>query len=140
MVRECDICQKSKLNRHTPYRLLKSPPTPNRVWSSIALDFIVKLPPSKEPMIGFVSDSIIVVTDRLTKYRHFVLYKEASDAIDLIYIFLKVIVAAYRLPDEIISDRDKLFTSKFWQSLMAQLGANHKLSIAFHLQTDGQIE
>ena len=80
---------------------------------SIALDFIVKLPHLKEPMTGFVSDSIMVVTDRLTKYRHFVPYKEASNAKDLAYTFLKVIIAAYGLPDEIISDRDKLFTSKF---------------------------
>ena len=91
-------------------------------------------------MTGFVSDSIMVVTDRLTKYGHFVLYKEASDAIDLIYTFLKIIVAAYGLLDEIISDRDKLFISKFWQSLIVQLRANHKLSTAFHPQTDRQIE
>lgn len=70
-------------------------------------------------MIGFVSDLIIIVIDRLIKYRHFVLYKKASDTIDLVYIFLKVIIIAYRLLDEIISDRDKLFISKFWQSLMA---------------------
>ena len=31
VVRECDICQKSKSNRYTPYGLLKSPPTPSRV-------------------------------------------------------------------------------------------------------------
>ena len=140
VVRECDICSKAKTSRHAPYGLLKSPPTLTRVWSSIALDFIVKLPPSKEPMTGFVSDSIMVITDRLTKYRHFVLYTEASNAIDLAYTFLKVIIAAYGLPNEIISDRDKLFTSKFWQSLMAQLGTNHKLSTAFHPQTDGQTE
>ena len=113
MVRECDICSKSKTSRHAPYRLLKSPLTPKRVWLSIALDFIVKLPHSKEPMTGFVSDSIMVVIDRLTKYRHFVLYKEASNAKDLVYTFLKVIIAAYGLLDEIISDRDKLFTLKF---------------------------
>ena len=104
------------------------------------MDFIVKLPHSTEPMTGFVSDSIMVVTDRLTKYGHFVPYKEASNAKDLAYTFLKIVIAAHGLPDEIISDRDKLFTSKFWQSLMAQLGANHKLSTAFHPQTDGQTE
>ncbi|KFY23572.1 hypothetical protein V491_02488, partial [Pseudogymnoascus sp. VKM F-3775] len=51
-------------------------------------------------------------------------YKEASDARDLAYTFLKIIVAAHGLPDEIISDRDKLFTSKFWQSLMAEPSAS----------------
>ena len=113
MVLECDICSKSKSNRHAPYGLLKSPPTPDRAWASIALDFIVKLPPSMEPMTGFVPNSIMVVTDRLTKYGHFVPYKEATDAKALAYIFLKIIIAGHGLPYEIISDRDKLFTSKF---------------------------
>ena len=132
VVRECNICSKSKISRHAPYRLLKSLLTLKQAQSLIALDFIVKLLHLKELMTGFVSDSIIVVIDRLTKYRHFVLYKEASNAKDLIYTFLKVIIAAYRLLDKIISDRDKLFISKFQQSLIAQLRANHKLSTAFH--------
>jgi hypothetical protein len=140
VVLECDICCKSKSNRHSPYGLLKSPPTPNGAWKSIALDFIVKLPPSKEPMTNVVYDSILVITDRLTKYGHFIPYKEASDATELAYTFLKIVIANHGLPEEIISDRDKLFTSKFWKSLMAQLGTNHKLSTAFHPQTDGQTE
>jgi hypothetical protein len=66
-----------------------------------------------ELMTGFVPNLIMVVTDRLTKYGHFVPYKEATDAKALAYIFLKVVITGHRLPDEIISDRDKLFTSKF---------------------------
>jgi transposase InsO family protein len=85
-------------------------------------------------------DSIWVVTDRLTKYGYFVPYNKSSDATDLAYAFMKIVVSQHGLPDEIISDRDKLFTSKFWKSLMVQLGANHKLSTAFHPQTDGQTE
>ena len=140
MVLECDICNKSKSNRHAPYGLLKSLPTPQGAWKSIALDFIVKLPLSKELMTNVMYDSILVITDRLTKYGHFIPYKEASDATELAYTFLKIVIANHGLPEEIISDRDKLFTSKFWKSLMAQLGANHKLSTAFHPQTDGQTE
>ena len=46
----------------------------------------------------------------------------------------------HSLPDKIVSDRDKLVTSKFWQSLTWQLGSKHKLSTTAHLQTDGQTE
>ena len=60
-----------------------------------------------------VYDSILVITDRLTKYRYFIPYKEASSAEKLAYMFLRVIAANHGLPEEIISDRDKLFTSKF---------------------------
>jgi RNase H-like domain found in reverse transcriptase/Reverse transcriptase (RNA-dependent DNA polymerase)/Integrase zinc binding domain/Chromo (CHRromatin Organisation MOdifier) domain len=140
IVSECDLCNKSKASRHSPYGLIRSPPVPGRAWKSIAFDFVVKLPPSREPMTKVVYDSIWVVTDRTTKYGHFVPYKEASDAKELAYAFLRHVVSQHGLPDEIISDRDKLFTSKFWTSLMAQLGANHKLSTAFHPQTDGQTE
>ena len=110
MVLECDICNKSKSNRHAPYGLLKSLPTLQGAWKLIALDFIVKLPLSKEPMTNVTYDSILVITDRLTKYRHFILYKEASDAIELAYTFLKVVIANHGLLEEIILDRDKLFT------------------------------
>ena len=85
-------------------------------------------------------DSILVITDRLIKYGYFIPYKEATNSEDLAYIFLCHIVSTHGLPDEIISDRGTTFTSKFWQSLMQQLGANHKLSTAFHPQTDRQTE
>jgi RNase H-like domain found in reverse transcriptase/Reverse transcriptase (RNA-dependent DNA polymerase)/Integrase zinc binding domain/Chromo (CHRromatin Organisation MOdifier) domain len=139
-VLECDLCNKSKASRHAPYGLLQTLPASDRAWKSIAFDFIVKLPSSKEPMTGTKYDAIWVVTDRLTKYGYFVPYMESSTAEDLAYAFLKVVISQHGLPEEIISDRDKLFTSKFWKSLMAQLGTNHKLSTAFHPQTDGQTE
>jgi hypothetical protein len=140
VVRECDICSKSKSNRHLPYGQLMSTPVPKGAWKSIALDFIVKLPLSKDPLTGVEYDSILVITERLTKYGKFIPYLEASDAEALAYTFIRVILADHGMPEDIISDRDKLFTSKFWKSLMALLGTNHKLSTAFHPQTDGQTE
>ena len=70
-------------------------------------------------MTKIAYDAIWVVTDRLTKYEYFVPYKEGSSAQELAFAFLKTVVSQHRLPKEIISDRDKLFTSKFWISLMA---------------------
>jgi len=140
VVRECDTCNKAKATRHAPYGELKPIATPDRAWKVIAWDFVVKLPPSKEPMTKTTYDSIFVVTDKLTKYALFIPYKESSSAEELAYIFTKEVAAAHGLPEQIISDRDKLFTSNFWQSLMKRLGVKSKLSTAYHPQTDGQTE
>ena len=61
----------------------------DRVWSSVLLDFIIKLLLSKEPMTKTEFDSILVVVDRLTKWKTFILYKESSTAEDLIYVFFR---------------------------------------------------
>jgi len=98
------------------------------------------LPPLKEPLTRVEYNSIWIITNKLTKYRYYIPYKEASTVEDLTYAFLKTIISQHGLPKEIISDKNKLFTSKFWISLMAQLGTNHKLSTTYHPQTDEQTE
>ena len=140
IIRNCDDCNKNKASRHKPYGLLKPLPVPTTVWSSISLDFITKLPLSREPLTRVLFDSILVVVCRLSKYAYFLPYKESSTAEDLAYTFLRTIVSNHGMPQELVTDRDKLFTSNFWKSLMKQLGAKHKLSTAFHPQTDGQTE
>ena len=67
-------------------------------------------------------------------------YLEGLTAAELAYAFYKHIVANLGLPTQIITDRDKLVVSKFWQSLMDLMGVQHKLSTAYHPQTDGQTE
>ena len=44
------------------------------------------------------------------------------------------------IPESIIADIDKLFTSKFWNTWTGQLGTKVKLLTAYHLQTDRQTE
>ena len=137
---QCDLCHRTKHDRHRPYGELAPPSTPDRAWKSIAMDWIVKLPPSKDPINGVEYDSVFVVVERLTGYGTFIPYKEASNAEVLAHTFLKEIVAHHGMPEEIISDRDRLVTSKFWSSLVAQLGVKSKLSSAYHPQTDGKTE
>jgi hypothetical protein len=79
----------------------------------MALDFIIKLPPFTELIIGVVFDLILIIIDRLTKYGYFISYKESLLAEELVYIFNKYIIGNYEIPKEIISDKDKLFTSRF---------------------------
>ena len=113
---------------------------PAGAWTSVALDFIVKLLKSIELITKVVYDLILVIIDRLTKYGYFIPYKEASLTEDLAYTFYKYVVRNHGLPEEIIFDRDKLFISKFWKSLMDLVGTKHNLLTSYHPQTDGQTE
>jgi hypothetical protein len=61
----------------------------------VALDFVTKLPLFKKLITGVIYDSIMGVTDRLTKYVYFIPYLESSSAEDLAYIFYKYVVANY---------------------------------------------
>jgi hypothetical protein len=83
--------------------ILKTP------WTSIVLDFVVKLLLLRDPITGIKYNSILVVTDRLIKYTYIILYLEASIVEDLVYTFLRVVVANYSALKEMISDKDKFF-------------------------------
>jgi hypothetical protein len=140
VIRTCEQCNKNKSTRHKPYGLLKPIPPPTRAWGSVSWDLIVKLPPSKEPVTGIKYDSILVIVERLTKYAYFIPYKESHTAEELAYAFERTIVCNHGLPDEVITDRGTTFASKFWSALMKQVGTKHKLSSAYHPQTNGQTE
>lgn len=104
------------------------------------MNFIINLPESEEPLTKVKYNSILIIIDRLTKYAYFLPYQKTANIDNLIYIFLQIIVGNHSLPDKIVSDRDKLVTSKFWQFLTQQLGSKYKLSTIAHPQTDRQTE
>jgi hypothetical protein len=70
-----------------------------------------------ELIIGVIFNSILVIIDRLTKYGYFILYKESLLIEELVYALNKYIIENYEILKEIISNRDKLFTSRFWKLL-----------------------
>jgi hypothetical protein len=111
---------------------MQSPKTPKGAWKAITLDFITKLPLSKDLITKVKYDNILIITDRLTKYAYFINYLKSLNAKDLAYTFLRTIFTNHGMPKSIISNQDKLFTSKFWKSLMDQLDIKHKLSTAYH--------
>ena len=92
---------------------MKSPDVPDGPWESVAWDFIIKLPESKELISNTQHDSILIITDRLTKFGYFLPYRESSTAEELVYIFLRKIIANHEFKIFFFLDRDKLFTSKF---------------------------
>ena len=52
-------------------------------------------------------------------------------------LFLENIWKLYGLSSSLISERDPVFTSKFWAELMRRLDVRLRKSTAFYPQTDG---
>jgi hypothetical protein len=95
------------------------------------MDFITGLPEAEG------SNAMWVIVDRLTKMAHFVTCKDTMGPKDLAEGFIAHIVRTHGLPNNIISDRGLLFTSKFWKQIMEAMGTTRNLSMAFHPETDG---
>lgn len=58
--------------------------------------------------------TILVVVDRLTKYRHFLSLTHPYSTKQVARVFLDHVYKLHGLPTTIVSDRDKAFTSLFW--------------------------
>ncbi|GAU45358.1 hypothetical protein TSUD_239070 [Trifolium subterraneum] len=133
-IQHCVICQQAKTMNSVPAGLLQPLPIPNQVWEDVAMDFITRLPNS----FGF--SVIMVVIDRLTKYSHFMAQKTDYTSKSVAEAFMNQIVKLHGIPKSIVSDRDKVFTSSFWQNLFKLQGTSLAMSTAYHPQTDGQSE
>jgi hypothetical protein len=77
------------------------------------------------------------MTDRLNADIQIVPTRTDITATDLAAIFFDRWYCENGLPLEIISDRDKLFMSKFWTALHKLTGVKLKMSSLYHPQTDG---
>ncbi|GJX09838.1 putative reverse transcriptase domain-containing protein [Tanacetum coccineum] len=99
------------------------------------MDFVTKLPKSSQ---GY--DTIWVIVDRLTKSALFLPMRETDPMEKLARMYLKEVLTRHGIPVLIICDRDGRFTLNFWRSLQKALGTSLDMSIAYHLETDGQSE
>ncbi|GJV83617.1 reverse transcriptase domain-containing protein [Tanacetum coccineum] len=134
-VSKCLTCSKVKAEHQRPSGLLQQPEIPEWKWDKITMDFITKLPRSKNG-----HDTIWVIVDRLTKSAHFLAIREDYSTERLARIYIDEIVARHGVPVSIISDRDGRFTSRCWQTVQKALGTRLDMSTAYHPQTDGQSE
>jgi len=99
--------------------------------------FVTDLPESTAsgPYMG-----ILVIVDRLTKMAIYLPCRKDIDSPELARMFFQHVLCKRGVPDNIVTNCRKEFTSRFWNQVCSHLGINQRLSTAFHPQTDGQTE
>ena len=130
----CAECLRNKSSTSKPSGPLHPLPIPDERCESVSMDFIGPLPPDN----GF--DCILTMTDRLNSDVRIIPTKTTLTAEELAVLFFDNWYCENGLPIDIISDRDKLFISRFWRHLMLLTGIKHKYSSSFHPQTNGSSE
>jgi hypothetical protein len=130
----CEDCAHNKDTTKKVAGPLHPLPVPDGRCRSIAMDFVGPLPLDD----GY--DTILTITDRLGSDIQIIPCKSSLSTPELAEIFFDRWYCENGMPDGIVSDRDKLFTSAFWRSLHALTGIKLKCSTAFHPQTNGSSE
>lgn len=130
----CMDCQRNKSSTSKTAGPLHPLPVLDKQFDSVAINFIGPLPKDN----GF--DTIVTMTNRLGADVQIVACMAEMSVEDFPFLFFDKWYCQNGCPLEIISDHDKLFISKFWRALMKLTGISHKLSIAYHPQTDGSSE
>jgi hypothetical protein len=103
-------------------------------WQIVSLDFIEGLPKSGQ------FNCILVVVDKFSRYAHFIGLQHPFTAQTVAQAYMDNVYKLHSLPESIISDRDKVFTSKFWTELFRRSDTQLRMSSSYHPQTDGQTE
>ena len=131
-VSKCLSCQQVKAKHQVPSGLLNPIPIPQWKWDNIAMDFVSSLPLTQRK-----HDFEWVIVDRLTKSANFIPVRIDYSMDRLAKLYVDEIVRLHGVSLSIVSDRDPLFTSRFWKKLQLALGTHLNFSTTFHSQTNG---
>ena len=96
------------------------------------MDFVESLPKSH------MKEVVMVVVYRFTKFVHFVALSHPYTTSKVTALYMQHVFKLHGMPTSIVSDRDPIFTSHFWQELMKLQGIQLAMPLAYHPQTDGQ--
>ena len=107
-VSSCPICQKVKADHHLPRGYLQALLLPVTKWETVAMDWVVGLPPTVR--FGTRFDAVLLVTDRATKMCHLIPTYKTVTAKETAAQFLHFIVKYHGLPSG--SPSAKAWTSR----------------------------
>lgn len=133
----CLKCQRNRAPTHAKFGKLKPLRIPDRPHQCLAMDSILKLPPS----VDNGHDALYVFVDRFTKAIELVPYTEAGFDSNAFADMLEThIINVWGPPEEIVCDNASLHTAGFTREFLRTRAVHLLYSTAYHPQTDGQTE
>uniref|UniRef100_A0A8C7JNW6 Gypsy retrotransposon integrase-like protein 1 n=1 Tax=Oncorhynchus kisutch TaxID=8019 RepID=A0A8C7JNW6_ONCKI len=133
-VSSCSVCVQCKAPRHLSRGKLQPLPVPQRPWSHLSVDFLTDLPPSQ----GYTT--ILVVVDRFSKSCRLLPLPGLPTALQTAEALFTHVFWHYGVPEDMVSDRGRQFTSRVWKAFMERLGISVSLTSGFHPESNGQVE
>jgi hypothetical protein len=109
---------------------------PSLQWEGVTMNFVTHLPESTAS--GYTG--ILIIVDRLTKMAIYLPCRKDIDTPELAWLFIEHAICKCGVLDNIVTDRGTQFTCRFWTRVCSHLSTDHRLSTAFHPQTDGRTE
>lgn len=131
----CTVCISSKRGVKKMPGMLQPLEVPKGRWQSVSMDFVSGIPKSR---LG--KDNIMVVVDRLTKRGHFIATTKDVTSSGAAELYFSRVFPLHGLPNNIVSDRDPLFLSRFWTTLFELCHTELDMSTRNHPESDGQTE
>ena len=137
-IKSCNICERTKISRHKSYDELRAFSIATMSWKEIIINFVTSLSSSKRREV--VYDLIFVIIDRCIKMIKYIFVIKKIDVAQLTKVLFEEIVLRFDMSDEIVSDKDFVFTSAFWSTICFHARIRRRLSSAFYSQTNELIE
>ncbi|MDP1546978.1 MAG: reverse transcriptase domain-containing protein [Anaerolineales bacterium] len=133
-VDSCATCQLTKNRKAKKRGLLIPIPASISTWQDLSMDFITGFPMAQG------ANAILVIVDRFSKMAHFIPCLKTYNARNVAHMLIENVIRLHGIPQTIISDRDKVLTSEFWQEIAKYLGFKPHMTTARHPEADGQTE
>jgi hypothetical protein len=134
----CSTCHRIKFVKHKSHDLLQSLSIFEKSRQDWTMNFITDLSFSKHKEVAY--DSMLMMIDRYIKFNLYILSKKTWNVENLTNALIDEIFIKFERLVFIVTNRDSLFTFKFWSSLCYHLWIRLRYNIVYHSQIDEQIE
>jgi len=132
-IQNCEKCFEHKPKLLTDRPELHPIPVPSKAWSLVGIDCITNLP---ETARG--NKNIVAASDHFSKWTEAVALpdKYAASVGDFLY----KLILRHGCMDTLISDQGREFVNQVVDHIMDKFNTEHRISSAYHPQTNGQRE